>query len=112
MSSGRKTEQDVGCRGTCTQLVDCMCVRYIYDSNNTVVLLSYCSIIVRFTSGCVFSSVQSLAHQNLCSDSPPHMEAVHRVAAAADPECDAAASNSMPQTETLMEKNFAPVQCL
>ena len=51
----------------------------------------------------VFSSVQSLAHRDLCSGSPPHVEAVRRVAAAAGPGCDAAAS--MPQPETLLEKN-------
>ena len=54
----------------------------------------------------MFSSVQSLADHDLCSGSPPHMEAVHRVAAAG-PGCDAAAS--MPQTETLLEKNSSLV---
>ena len=53
------------------------------------------------------SSVQSLAHHDLCSGSPPHVEAVHRVAAAAGPGCDAAAS--MPQPETLLEKNSSLV---
>ena len=61
---------------------------------------------------CSLASVQSLAHHNLCSGSPPDMEAIYRVAAAEDPGCDAAAL--MPQTETLLEKNSAPVllQCL
>ena len=50
------------------------------------------------------SNVQSLAHHDdrAGSGSPPHVEAVHRVAAAAGPGCDAAAS--MPQPETLLEK--------
>ena len=82
--------------GSCTRLVDCMSVRYNYDSN--VVLLQIC------LSGHVFSSVQSLAHHDLCSSSPPHVEVVHRVAAAARPGCDSAAS--MPQPETLLEKSF------
>ena len=57
----------------------------------------------------MFSSVQSLAHHNLCSGSPPHVHvgAVHRVAAVAGPGCDAAAS--MPQPETLLEKNSSLV---
>ena len=55
----------------------------------------------------MFPSVQSLARHDLCSGSPPDVEAVYRVAAAAGPGCDAAAS--MPQPETLLEKNSAPV---
>ena len=53
------------------------------------------------------SSVQSLAHRDLCSGSPPHEEAVRRVAAVAGPGCDAAAS--MPQPETLLEKSYSLV---
>ena len=89
--------------GTCT-LVDCMSVRYIYDSNVVVLSQIYIYII---TSGYVFSSVQSLAHHDLCSGSLPHVETAHRVAAAAGPGCDAAAS--MPQPETLLEKSSSLV---
>ena len=66
----------------------------------------YSSIIADLPQG-MFSSVQSLAHHDLCSGSPPHVEAVHRVAAAAGPGCDAAAS--VPQPETLLEKNSSLV---
>ena len=39
---GCKTGRDVGCWHVHTaELADCMSVRYIYDSNNTVVLLLY-----------------------------------------------------------------------
>ena len=72
-----------------------------YGSNVVVLLQIY---LRRYL---VFPSVQSLAHHDLCSGSPPHVEAVHRVAAAAGPGCDAAAS--MPQPETLLEKNSSLV---
>ena len=62
-----------------------------------------CSIVVADLHQNVFSSVQSLARHDLCSGSPPRVEVVHRVAAAAGPGRDAAAS--MPQPETLLEKN-------
>ena len=76
-------------------------VRYHYSSNTV-------ATIADLPQGmCSLASVQSLAHHNLCSGSPPHMEAVHRVAAAVGPGCDAAAS--MPQTETLLEKNSSLV---
>ena len=65
-----------------------------------IMLYCYC----RFTSGYVLPSVQSLVHHDLCSGSPPHVvQAVRRVAAAAGPGCDVAAS--MPQPETLLEKS-------
>ena len=70
-----------------------------------IAMLQY--YIADFTSEYVFSSVQSLAHHNLCSGSPPRVEAVHCVAAVAGLGCDAAAS--MPQTETLQERNSSLV---
>ena len=64
-----------------------------YHYSNTVVIIAYLP-----HAGYVFSSVQSLAHHDLCSGSPPHVEAVYRVAAAAGLGCDAAAP--MPRTTT------------
>ena len=94
----RLTERDEGCRHVhaAGRLHECS----IYDSNVVVLLQIY-------LSGYVFSSVQSLAHHDLCSGSLLHVEAVHRVAAAAGPGCDAAAS--MPQPETLLEKSSSLV---
>ena len=92
----------IGCRLACYSVLTGtnprLDVQYYYDSN--IVVLLQISVLPQ---GYAFSSVQSLARHELCSGSPPHEEAVHRVAAVAGPGCDAAAS--MPQPETLLEKN-------
>ena len=80
-----------------TDILDCH-----YNSNTVV--LKYAALL---TPDYVFSSVQSLVHHDLCSGSPPHMEVVHRVAAVAGPGCGGAAS--MPQSQTLLEKNSSLV---
>ena len=77
------------------------CINSVHASNEAI-QTNYCRHTIH--SGWQFislSSVQSLAHHDLCSGSPPHVEAAHRVAAAAGPGCDAVAS--MPQPETLLE---------
>ena len=72
-------------------------VQYYYYDNKCCIDLPQGYVLPSVT-------VQSLAivRHDLCSGSP-HVEAVRRVAAAAGPGCDVAAS--MPQPETLLEKS-------
>ena len=79
----------------------------MYDTNKIIVVIHVYSAALPYSKTYVFSSVQSLAHRDLCSGSPLHVETVHCVAAAVAQRCDAAAS--MPQPETLLEKDSSLV---
>ena len=81
----------------------------MYDTNEIIVVIHVYSADLPYSKTYVFSSVQSLAHRDLCSGSPLHVaETVpHCVAAAVAQRCDAAAS--MPQPETLLEKDSSLV---
>ena len=77
------------------------------DTNKIIVVIHVYSAALPYSKTYVFSSVQSLAHRDLCNGSPLHVETVHCVAAAVAQRCDAAAS--MPQPETLLEKDSSLV---
>ena len=79
----------------------------MYDTNKFSVVVHVYSADLPYSKTYVFSSVQSLAHRDLCSSSPLHVETVHRVATAVAQRCDPAAS--MPQPETLQEKDSSLV---